>query len=174
MKAIIHVAALVTLLCLVSCADLPPSNGLPAQTGIAPLPVGYADLCQQRPDLCTPGGTETVSLDHWSMSLEVINDRVNKHIRGIKVDTWLPSDDGDCKTFSISKLEQLLSFGFPRSAMHLAIAQTKDGSWHCVLLVGTDRGVYALDSLQPTVVPWSDLGYRHWSIENIPAMLWTR
>jgi predicted transglutaminase-like cysteine proteinase len=67
---------------------------------------------------------------------------------------------GDCEDFALEKRHELIALGFPRSALSMAVVQTRHGDLHAVLLVSTDAGEVVLDSLSSWVLPWRSVGYR--------------
>jgi predicted transglutaminase-like cysteine proteinase len=75
---------------------------------------------------------------------------------------------GDCEDFVLEKRRLLAERGFPPEVLSIALVQTPWGGLHAVLLVSTDKGEYALDSLSPWVTKWRGLGYR-WLIRQSPS-----
>jgi len=68
---------------------------------------------------------------------------------------------GDCEDFVLEKRHALIAQGVPASALSIAVVNTIRGETHAVLLVATDHGEYAMDSLTPWILPWEKTGY-HW------------
>ena len=66
---------------------------------------------------------------------------------------------GDCEDYALRKRELLLNAGFARKDLHLALCWDETGAYHCVLLVDTDNGWYALDNRHSAPMPPSSLGY---------------
>lgn len=75
---------------------------------------------------------------------------------------------GDCEDFVLEKRRQLIEAGAPASALTIALVVTNTGENHAVLIVGTDKGDYVLDNLNPWVVAWSEAGY-HWVARQVPG-----
>ena len=87
------------------------------------------------------------------------------------------SRSGDCEDFAISKLAALCNDrGWPRSALTLAACRLQNGQGHAVLLVHSDKGVYALDNRRRRVEPWQRLAYRWVAREEpgAPFGLWRK
>ncbi len=63
---------------------------------------------------------------------------------------------GDCEDFALAKRERLLALGVPAETLSIALATTRQGLEHAVLLVATNEGEYVLDNLTPWVVHWTE------------------
>jgi predicted transglutaminase-like cysteine proteinase len=66
---------------------------------------------------------------------------------------------GDCEDYVLEKRRALAAAGLPPQALSMAIARTRRGELHAVLVVTTDRGEFVLDNLSPWVTPWAELNY---------------
>ena len=66
---------------------------------------------------------------------------------------------GDCEDYALLKRQVLLKNGFEREYLHLACCWVETGEYHCVLLVDTDSGWYALDNRHDSLMRPSTLGY---------------
>lgn len=71
----------------------------------------------------------------------------------------LPTDFGDCEDYALLKRAYLLEQGWDADKIHLACCWTETGEYHCVLLVDTDSGWYALDNRHDSLMRPSTLGY---------------
>jgi len=67
---------------------------------------------------------------------------------------------GDCEDYVLMKRRDLVAAGLPPEAMFIALARTREGGEHAVLIVATDQGELVLDSLTPWIVPWNKAPYR--------------
>ena len=77
-----------------------------------------------------------------------------------KPEHWcLPDKFGDCEDYALLKRAYLLEQGWDADKIHLACCWTETGDYHCVLLVDTDSGWYALDNRHSAPMPPSSLGY---------------
>jgi predicted transglutaminase-like cysteine proteinase len=112
--------------------------------------------------------------------LDGVNRRINAAIRpesdlqsqGV-ADRWdLPLEEGlkvgDCEDYVLEKRRALIADGVPAEDLSIAIALTRWGEAHAVLLVLTDRGEMVLDSLSPWTAPWKALDYR-WIERQAPG-----
>lgn len=165
---------------LSGCAGspLPPSTQMPTGVVSATLPPGYAEFCGRHPNLCqlpeSAQARPVVSLTpEMEQQLNLVNIRINRSIRPVAevggTRYWEPADTGDCKTYSVRKMQDLLSVGVPRQAMHVAILRTPEAQGHAVLTVDTDKGTYVLDNLSNDIQPWEKLPYTFWSREAAPG-----
>lgn len=67
---------------------------------------------------------------------------------------------GDCEDYALAKRGHLLSLGYSPDSLYLALCWCETGDYHCVLLVETDRGLFALDNRYLTPMPPSKLPYK--------------
>jgi predicted transglutaminase-like cysteine proteinase len=67
---------------------------------------------------------------------------------------------GDCEDHALEKRARLVTLGWRRDALMLAIAEAPDVGMHAVLLVQTDRGDFVLDSLLGQPRAAETLNYR--------------
>lgn len=145
-------------------------------------PEGWFNLIRRHPKL-DPAAHKlspiTLTGEH-EQQLTRVHQRVNRLIRfrPEEQDSWqLGVESGDCEDYAIQKLDVLCSeLGWPRSALTLAACYTEDGQGHAVLLVHSDKGVYALDNRRARVEPWHDLPYRWIAREEpgAPFGLWRK
>ncbi len=80
--------------------------------------------------------------DYWSLPVR-IGDRLQ----------------GDCEDFVLEKKRRLTSLGYPANVLSVALVRTASGENHAVLVVGTNRGDFVLDSLSDRISPWSRAHY---------------
>jgi predicted transglutaminase-like cysteine proteinase len=166
-------------LTLSGCAGpLAPSTQMPNGVVSSSLPPGYAEFCGRHPALCQlpegAGPQPVVSLTpEMEQQLTSVNVRINRSVRPAadvgRTGYWEPADSGDCKTYAVRKMQDLLSAGLPRQALHVAILRTPQEQGHAVLTVDTDRGTYVLDNQSDAVQPWEKLPYTYWSREASPG-----
>ena len=146
----------------------PIPKSTPMRLGPAVLaPIAAVRFCMDNEDECREGddGATTVALteERWA-DLDEVNRSVNGAIRPRSddgLDTWnLDAAAGDCDDYAVQKRHTLISRGWPRGAVGLAIARIPSAEYHLVAVVATDRGDFVLDNLRDRVVPWSRTGYR--------------
>jgi predicted transglutaminase-like cysteine proteinase len=81
---------------------------------------------------------------------------------------------GDCEDYALEKRRQLIAAGVPEYALSMAVAVTRRGESHAVLMVSLKSGDFVLDNLTPWATPWQDVNY-HWVERQVPGTaLWTR
>ncbi|BBF91407.1 transglutaminase-like cysteine peptidase [Blastochloris tepida] len=146
----------------------PIPKSSPMQLGPAVLaPIAAVRFCMDYEDECRAGGDGAARValteERWA-DLDDVNRTVNAAIRprsDADLDTWtLETAAGDCDDYAVRKRHILISRGWPRSAVGLAIARIPSTEYHLVAVVATDRGDYVLDNLRDRVVPWARTGYR--------------
>jgi len=105
--------------------------------------------------------------------LEAVNLRINRQIRYVSDDRALYGVDdywtlplerggagvGDCKDYVLEKRRALVAAGVPAADLSIAIVRTSWRETHAILLVSTEAGELALDSLSPQIKPWRKTGY---------------
>lgn len=127
-------------------------------------PFAQIRFCVQNPDDCQGGSASSiVSLDSAkSAELMRINRSVNAGIRpvndknGALGDIWQANvTSGDCEDFALTKRRQLISLGWPVGALRIAVARTRQGEGHAVLVVKTSKGDLVLDNRTSKVRTWN-------------------
>lgn len=92
----------------------------------------------------------------------------DKAVWGVEEKWAFPKDSGrksieDCDGFTLWKMRELLSRGFPAACLRFTIVRTETGEGHAILCIATDRGDYLLDNRYDRVMSYDDLkriGYR--------------
>ena len=110
--------------------------------------------------------TSYQSVNSYSVA-ERINSQVNASVQYKtdleqydKPEFWVEANTfGDCEDYALLKRAYLLEQGFDANKIHLACCWTETGRYHCVLLVDTDSGWYALDNRHDSPMRPSTLGY---------------
>lgn len=129
-----------------------------AVSGDFSAPVGFQLFCLQQPAHCRGGGSTEVRLtDAVWQKIVGVNSSVNRSIRprGERGDVWsLNVREGDCEDYVLAKRAALISSGIPASALRIAIARTRQGVGHAVLVVRTTQGDFVLDNLTSEVDEW--------------------
>ena len=114
----------------------------------------------------TKKATSYQSVNSYSIA-ERINSQVNASIsyktdleQYNKPEHWVEATTfGDCEDYALLKRAYLLEQGWPVEKLNLACCWTETGDYHCVLLVDTDSGWYALDNRHDSPMMPSALGY---------------
>ena len=175
-----------SILLLNACAPFLPSAPpmVPATESLV-QPAAYGDLCRRHPKLCALPGSLSVDRRIGLTApvlkqLRRVNAEVNRTVTYRRDplifgrrEYWVPADTvGDCEDFALLKLSRLLDQGYPREALRLALAVRPDGRQHAVLAIHTDKGVLIMDNFYNDIVPWHELGYRHWRWEQVGTFRW--
>ena len=139
--------------------------------GTVKTPRGFISYCARNPERCSENRLTpqraSLTPDRFHQ-LDRINRSVNRSVKYVpdqelygKPDYWtLPGAEGDCEDIALEKRRRLIDLGWPKQALLLTVAMTRNGSGHLVLTVATDQGDYVLDNLHESVRPWSSLKYR--------------
>ncbi|MBN8994584.1 MAG: transglutaminase-like cysteine peptidase [Rhizobiales bacterium] len=153
----------------------------------AAVPAGYYELCRTGNSVCrlsagtldrTADGAVRLDRDLYDQLVSV-NAKVDRSIRPVAdsvslhvADRWSVSPKaGDCEDFALTKKATLLGYGWPSSALLIALAVTRDGQQHAVLVVRTSNGDFVLDNLVASVRPWRANMYR-WKTIQSPSDMW--
>ena len=112
------------------------------------------------------------AMRHCQVNKYTIAERVNSHVNNsvtYKTDLeqyktpefWINAGRyGDCEDYALLKRAYLLEQGWDVDKIHLACCWTETGEYHCVLLIDTDSGWYALDNRHDSPMrPSTTLGY---------------
>lgn len=67
---------------------------------------------------------------------------------------------GDCEDYALEKRRRLIAAGVPAAALTLAVAHTRQGLVHAVLIASTDQGDLVLDNRSDRISSWSKTRYR--------------
>jgi predicted transglutaminase-like cysteine proteinase len=67
---------------------------------------------------------------------------------------------GDCEDYVLEKRRALIAAGVPAETLNIALATTRWGEAHAVLLLSAGGGEYVLDNLEPWILPWDQAPYR--------------
>jgi predicted transglutaminase-like cysteine proteinase len=181
-RALARLAALLLVVLGSACAE----KGAPRIDFTAEKnpPRGYLVYCSRTPELCGDVRNELVWLTaaRWN-ELVTVNDSVNTQTLSITdergfgvVDYWtVAAGAGDCEDIALAKRAALVKRGWPKSALLLAVTETRSRSArpapagsgrHVVLLAFTDKGTFVLDSNRRNIVDWEKSRYRFLSVES--------
>ena len=82
---------------------------------------------------------------------------------------------GDCEDYALEKRRLLVKAGVPPQALNIALATTRWGDSHAVLLLSAGGGEYVLDNLDAWILPWDQAPYR-WRARQVGGdpFLWVR
>ncbi len=143
-----------------------------AVADVTRAPIGWVEFCSDNPRDCAGGATAprdvVLSAKAWR-DLVRVNNWVNETVKPLTdlehwgvVERWSFPDDGygDCEDYVLLKRRMLIQAGWPREALLITVVRDKKDEGHAVLTVKTDKGDYILDNQNPTVLLWSETGYR--------------
>jgi predicted transglutaminase-like cysteine proteinase len=160
---------------LAACSQTSAAGSVMRTSGYAFPPPAFNAFCAKQKSLCsTSGGAKVVILTSArKASLQRVNSFVNARIAQRsdrsttgKEDEWdLPTSQGDCEDIAIMKKSELLSLGWPASALLLTVALS-DGVGHTVLTVRTSEGDLVLDNETSSIREWSHTPYRYFARQS--------
>lgn len=150
--------------------------------GAMPGMRGWSVLCEDYPKECvqkSTGRSVKLTSDRFRL-MEAVNTRVNTSIWPVEdkehwkgdtrymqpngaVDRWDFAEDGsgDCEDFALVKRRELMTKGFPQSALLITVVIDETGDGHAVLTVVADRGDYVLDNKTARILPWRETPYTY-------------
>lgn len=139
-------------------------------------PLGYQLFCLTNPRHCRGGGASEVGYtDQLGTLLHQVNASVNGAIqpRSDRKDVWsIGVSQGDCEEYALAKRVELIRLGVPASAVRIAMAKTRSGEGHAVVVVRTDAGDLVLDNLTSRIKNWDETGLRWVAIAGSNAKSW--
>lgn len=139
--------------------------------GVASIPVGHAEFCQNRPDECRANADTVAAVllteSLWQQLLAV-NSTVNTGVVPVTdqdlyqvAEFWTyPNGYGDCEDYALAKRRDLISAGWPASTLLIAVVKQASGEGHAVLMVRTDRGDLVLDNQIGSIDVWNATPYK--------------
>lgn len=177
-------------LCVAMCAGMThsanalnkniPTRSSPYLTTKGPTapPLGLQVFCLAQPPHCHDSETYNVDLDEsMSKTLNSVNRKVNrtiesKHDQG---DIWsINVRSGDCEDYVLTKRAELIKRGVSAGALRIAIAYTKSGQGHAVLVVRTNLGDFVLDNRKQTIVEWHKTDLKWISMSGTSLTNWSK
>jgi len=160
MRRLAIVLSIVAALAMPSSAfaNIGPGTGHRlAVSGSFTAPVGYQIFCLTNDAHCRGGGASEVRLtEALAATLQTVNSRINRAIRprNESTDVWsVGGGSGDCEDYVLTKRAMLIGLGVPAGALRIALATTRGGVGHAVLVVRTDSGDLVLDNLTSQILP---------------------
>lgn len=135
-------------------------------------PIGHYEYCQQNVRDCSIRARTTspvkLTRARWAEMVEA-NARANSTVApvtdleyyGVEEHWVMPGRAGDCEDFALMKRKELMSKGWPASALLITVVRQKNGDGHAVLTVRTDRADYILDNLNGRILPWNETEYTY-------------
>lgn len=126
-------------------------------------PFAHVKFCITHSDQCVAsGGSSTVQLNREKLhQLVRVNAHVNRSIlpkpdRSSQDDWSVDVARGDCEDYVLTKRKQLMRLGWSSSALRVAVATTRAGEGHAVLVVKTSKGDVVLDNRFNDIKDWRE------------------
>lgn len=136
-------------------------------------PFAHVRFCLANPEQCIDtGGADAVKLSAQRRTdLSRVNSQVNRSIRpmndSVNQDVWtMDVDSGDCEDYALTKRKRLLQLGWSSRALRIAIAHTRNGEGHAVLVVKTTSGDIVLDNRFDAIKDWRNTDLRWVKIQS--------
>lgn len=136
-------------------------------------PMAHVRFCLSNPDQCTDtGGASSVEFSAQRRNeLEKVNRQVNRSIRPVSdranEDIWtIDTASGDCEDYVLTKRKRLLQLGWSSRSLRIAIAHTRSGEGHAVLVVKTSEGDVVLDNRFDEIKDWRNTDLRWAKIQS--------
>ena len=121
-------------------------------------PFAYARFCHENPADCRGGASAFIAMTpHARRLIERVNRQVNAAIapRHDPADVWLADPvSGDCADYALTKRRALIRARLPASALSIAVARTRFGEGHAVLVARTSAGDFVLDNRTELLREW--------------------
>ncbi|WP_370195797.1 transglutaminase-like cysteine peptidase [Aurantimonas coralicida] len=121
-------------------------------------PFSYVLFCKKNPGDCRRSAKATIAWNSQSRRLlERVNRQVNRAIkpRNERSDVWnVGTASGDCEAFALTKRRALIRAGIPASSLLMAVARTRYGEGHAVLVARTTAGDFVLDNRGNALREW--------------------
>jgi predicted transglutaminase-like cysteine proteinase len=150
----------------------PPSQFITA-TKFTLAPFAFVRFCKDNSGSCVAGrGDAEVTLTPaLRAELLRINSTVNRTIIAQNDDdgddVWAQDvTAGDCEDFALTKRHQLIKAGWPTRSLRIAVAKTRAGEGHAVLVVRTSEGDLVLDNRSSAVRAWNQTDLKWIKIQS--------
>lgn len=140
--------------------------------GNAQPPYGFVRFCEGQPDDCASGTANDTRYDATPerlSELDEINRDVNSRIEpatdneiyGVNELWTLPTKKGDCEDFALLKRRELMTHGWPASALLLTVVRDEKNEGHAILTARTTQGDFVLDNKTDDVKLWNQTPYHY-------------
>lgn len=140
----------------------PPSQFITA-TKFTLAPFAFVLFCKNYSGSCDQGSGEAEVPLTRAMRAELldINADVNRSIAprndAAGTDVWAQDvTSGDCEDYALTKRHHLIEAGWPSRSLRIAVAKTRSGEGHAVLVVRTTEGDLVLDNRTSAVRTWNN------------------
>lgn len=136
-------------------------------------PFAFVRFCKDNTSSCAAGSGDALVTMSPALRTELL--RINASInRAIKPqhddnskDVWAADvASGDCEDYVLTKRNRLLEAGWPSRSLRIAVAKTRAGEGHAVLVVRTSEGDLVLDNRSSAVRTWNQTDLRWIKIQS--------
>lgn len=150
----------------------PPSQFI-TTTKFTLAPFAFVRFCRDNSGSCDVGNGEAEVAMTRATRLELlrINSSVNRSITPQNdepgTDVWAQDvTSGDCEDYVLTKRHQLVEAGWPPRTLRIAVAKTRSGEGHAVLVVRTSEGDLVLDNRTSAVRTWNQTDLKWIKIQS--------
>ena len=150
-----------------ACAMTPPAPTEMPTGAATSQPIGAMLFCAKHAAECADQARATTRVALTDQRLEQMREvqsEVNRRIDPSATPEiawhYAANGKGTCVQYAMEKRRQLITLGWPASALQLAAVTTRRGEGHLVLVAETTQGELVLDNLRRDVTPWQVLPYR--------------
>lgn len=176
-RLLISVAAVVLMLPVTMPAQANTSGAARMDVaGNFTPPLGHQLFCLTNPQHCRGGGANEIKYSEAVGEMLVrVNASVNRSIQpqNDRKDVWsIGVSRGDCEEYALAKRAELIRLGLPASAVRIAMAKTRRGEGHAVVVVRTDVGDLVLDNLTGRIRNWDETGLRWIAMSGSNGRSW--
>ncbi len=142
--------------------QLPPASSFIKASRATLAPFAFIRFCRSNQSDCEADrGASIVEMTAENRrTLQAVNASVNRSIKPVndspaQGDVWSADvTSGDCEDFALIKRRQLVAQGWPARSLRIAVARTRSGEGHAVLVVKTSEGDLVLDNRFSTIRAW--------------------
>ncbi len=137
-------------------------------------PMAHTIFCFKNPSDCriTDEDASKAASSNDIEQLSTINNSVNHTMvatndNSAEVDVWTVGQErGDCEDFALTKRRDLIAAGWPPRLLRIAVARTRSGEGHAVLIARTLKGDMVLDNRTDAIKLWSLSGLQFLKIQS--------
>ncbi len=141
---------------------LPPASSFISTSRATLAPFAFVRFCRSnQADCAAESGESIVNLTAENRrKLQSVNSSVNRSIKPVndspsQGDVWAADvTSGDCEDFALTKRRHLIAQGWPARSLRIAVARTRSGEGHAVLVVKTSEGDLVLDNRFSAIRAW--------------------
>lgn len=159
---------------------VPPANSFIKTSRATLAPFAFIRFCRSNQSDCeAERGASIVDLTPDNRAkLQSVNASVNRSMKPVndapsEGDVWAADGaSGDCEDFALTKRRHLIAQGWPARSLRIAVARTRTGEGHAVLVAKTSEGDLVLDNRFSAIRTWNktDLTWEKIQSEDNPRL----